>query len=395
MPDQLGMLDSNAVNLSILKERAYNHRWAEVPDGVIPLTAADPDLPCAPAISEAIIRYSKDRYFSYGPTEGLPKFKEAVAKSYLSKRNVNVAPANVMAVDTAAYGIYLTCKTLLTKGNEVIIFNPVDFLFRYGIEAAGAKAIPYAIPQSPGHVDKDKIEGLITPRCKLLCLCNPLNPTGKVFSPEELQIFVDLAEKHDLYILSDEIWSDIVFQPNVYTSIASLSEQVFNRTIIVNGFSKSYGLAGLRIGSLIAPTQALFERLLQTSRHDSTVHGANTLGQVAAIAALEDSQEWLQAFVMHLHEMRTLTVNRLNALPGITCQAPEGCYLTFPDVSGTGLSSVALQEKILKEGRVMIVPGLDRWFGDGAKNHCRISFATSAEILNEAFDRIESVLSSY
>ncbi len=386
------MFDPNHVDLDILKKRAYNHRWAEVPDGVIPLTAADPDLQCAPAISEAIVRYSKERYFSYGPAEGLPAFKEAVATYYHTHRKVKADPEHVMAVDTAAYGIYLTCQTLLSPGDEAIVFNPVDFLFRYGIEAAGATAIPLGIPQSPGTVDVEVLELLITPKCKLLCLCNPLNPTGKVFTAAELQVFVNFAEKHNLHILSDEIWSDIVFAPARFTSIASISESARSRTILINGFSKSYGLAGLRIGSLVAPDENLFQKLLHKSRHESTVHGANTIGQVAAVAALNDSQDWLAEFVNHLHAMRDLVVTHLNALPGITCQPPEGCYLAFANTSGTGLTSEEFQAKVLKDAKVMIVPGLDRWFGDGAKDHVRISFATSAGILNEAFDRIKSIL---
>ncbi|MEQ8711963.1 MAG: pyridoxal phosphate-dependent aminotransferase [Cyclobacteriaceae bacterium] len=386
------MFDPNHVDLDTLKKRAYNHRWAEVPDGVIPLTAADPDLQCAPAISEAIVRYSKERYFSYGPAEGLPAFKEAVATYYHTHRQVKADPEHVMAVDTAAYGIYLTCHTLLSPGDEAIIFNPVDFLFRYGIQAAGATAIPLGIPQSPGTVDVEVLERLITSKCKLLCLCNPLNPTGKVFTAAELQVFVDLAEKHNLHILSDEIWSDIVFAPARFKSIASISESARSRTILINGFSKSYGLAGLRIGSLVAPDENLFQKLLHNSRHESTVHGANTIGQVAAVAALNDSQDWLAEFVNHLHAMRDLVVAHLNALPGITCQPPEGCYLAFANTSGTGLTSEEFQAKVLKDAKVMIVPGLNRWFGDGAKDHVRISFATSAGILNEAFDRIKSIL---
>ncbi|MEQ9301585.1 MAG: pyridoxal phosphate-dependent aminotransferase [Cyclobacteriaceae bacterium] len=386
------MFDPNHVDLDILKQRAYNHRWAEVPDEVIPLTAADPDLQCAPAIADAVAKYAQDRYFSYGPAEGLPEFKEAVAGYYQTHRSVHASPAQVMAVDTAAYGIYLTCKTLLSPGDEAVIFNPVDFLFRYGIEAAGATAIPLSIPQSPGTVDIEMLEQLITPKCKLLCLCNPLNPTGKVFTPEELQVFADMAEKHNLYVLSDEIWSDIVFFPAKFTSIASISDSARSRTILVNGFSKSYGLAGLRIGSLVAPDEALFQKLLQVSRHESTVHGANTIGQVAAIAALNESQDWLADFVTHLHHMRDLVVNRLNALPGIICQPPDGCYLAFANISGTGMTSEALQSKVLEEAKVMIVPGIDKWFGDGAKNHVRISFATSPDILNEAFDRMKSII---
>jgi len=134
------------VNLEILKTRAFNMRWAEVPDDVIPLTAADPDFKSAPEISKAIINYCQEPYFSYGPAEGLPDFKKSISSFFNLKRDVPVRSEFVLPIDSAAFGIYLTCKTVLNPGDEAIIFDPVDFLFRYSIEQVGAKAIPFAIP---------------------------------------------------------------------------------------------------------------------------------------------------------------------------------------------------------------------------------------------------------
>lgn len=214
------MFQNNSVNLNLLKKRAHNLRWATVSEGVIPLTAADPDFQSAPEIAEAICNYSKDKYFCYSSPEGLPEFKESVARYFQTKRQVPVSSALTLPVDSAAFGIYLTCKTFLSTGDEAIIFDPVDFLFRYSIESVHATAIPFAIPAGTKKVDFEPLEKLITKKTKMICLCNPLNPTGKVFTKEELTQLGNIACKYNLIILSDEIWSDIVFQPHVFTSIA-------------------------------------------------------------------------------------------------------------------------------------------------------------------------------
>ncbi|HXB95638.1 MAG TPA: pyridoxal phosphate-dependent aminotransferase [Puia sp.] len=385
------MFDPNLVDLTVLRKRAYNLRWATVPEGVIPLTAADPDTPCAPEIAEAISRYAKDRYFCYGPPEGMVEFRESLAAYYQINRRIPASAAWIFPVDSAAYGIYLTCKAFLSPGDEAILFDPVDFLFRYSIEAADAKPVAYALPAGAAF-DMRRMESLINKKTRLLCLCNPLNPTGKVFTEEELMCIGELACKYNLLILSDEIWSDIVFPPHVYTSISSLTEEVRDRTVTVTGFSKSYGLAGLRIGAVMASNRALYERLFEASLHTSTVHGVNLIAQVAATAALRECGPWLKDFLRHLQSLRDICIPRLNALPGFRCVVPEGCYVAFADISGTGKSSLEMQELLLEEARVAVVPGMPEWFGPGAAGHIRLSFATSREILTDALDRIKHTI---
>ncbi len=386
------MFSNNTINLDLLKQRAFNLRWATVNEGVIPLTAADPDFPCAPEISEAICSYSKDRYFSYAHPEGLPEFKESIANYFQQKRNVPVSPAFTFPVDSAAFGIYLTCKAFLKSGDEAIIFDPVDFLFRYSIETVGATAIPFSIPPGISNVDFQQLEKLITKKTKMICLCNPLNPTGKVFTKQELLQLGTIACKHNLIILSDEIWSDIVFKPNVFTSIASLNQDIRNKTITITGFSKSYGLAGLRIGAVIAHNESDFVRLMEASLHNATVHGANILSQIAATTALTKCEYWLDDFLVHLTKMKDLTVNELNSITNFECIAPEGCYVAFTNIKGTKKSSQEIQDILLNEAKVLVVPGLKQWFGDGAEGYIRMSFATSEEILTDALSRIKKVM---
>ncbi|MDR6560614.1 MULTISPECIES: pyridoxal phosphate-dependent aminotransferase [unclassified Arcicella] len=388
------MFDSTAVNLEILKQRAYNLRWATVPQGVIPLTAADPDFPSAPEIAEAITRFVKDRYLCYGPPDGLPDFKESVATFFQDKRNIPAKPAYIFPVDSAAFGIFVICQAFLSPNDEAIIFDPVDFLFRYSVETVGGKAVSFAIPAGTEKVDFEELEQLITPKTRLICLCNPLNPTGKVFTREELLQLGNIACKHNLIILSDEIWSDIIYNPHTYTSIASLDEAIRERTVTVTGYSKSYGLAGLRIGSVMASNQAHFDKLIKVSLHQSTVHGANVIGQIAATTALNECDYWLKAFVEHLHHMKQLCVTELNSMKGVSCIAPEGCYVAFANITRTGKTSKEIHELLLNEAKVAVVPGLKEWFGAGADGYIRLSFATSNEILTQALTQTKIVLNA-
>lgn len=383
------MFSFGNINLEILQKNAYNLRWATVPDGVIPLTAADPDYPCAPEIADSIIKYAKDRYFSYGPAEGQPFFKEAMACFFKEKRNIPANAANILPVDSAAFGIDVICRAQLEKGDEAIVFDPVDFLFRYAIEKNGAFAKSCPISTDPTvSFEIANLQSLVSPRTKMICLCNPLNPIGKVFTRSELQAIGEFAIEYNLIILSDEIWSDITFKPFEFVSIASLDIKIRERTILVTGFSKSHGLAGLRMGVIAAFDPKQYQRIFDASFHESTIHGTNVLSQVAVTAALNQSEYWLAAFLEHLHAVRDLTVNGLNAINGFSCYSPQGCYLAFVNIKETGLDGAFLQQQLLEVGKVAVVPGLTKWFGKGAEGHIRISFATSHEIIAEALERI-------
>ncbi|MFM7727261.1 MAG: pyridoxal phosphate-dependent aminotransferase [Flavobacteriales bacterium] len=388
------VFDHSQVRMDLLRQRAFNLRWAAVEEGVIPLTAADPDFPCAPEISDAIARYVNDRYLSYAPAEGMLFFREAMAHYYSTVKGVSVEANAVMACDSAAFGIMAVCKALLQKGDEAIVFNPVDFLFKHCVESVGASAALWDMPLTPDATpDFNQLEAIISSNTKLICLCNPLNPTGKVFTRQELERIAIIAEKHNLIVLSDEIWSDIVFEPNTYVSMASIAAAA-RRTIVVTGFSKSYGLAGLRAGAVLSPNALLLEMVLEASDQRSTVHGCNVIAQVAATAALNEAQPWLAHFKKHLHIMRDFTVDALNTLPGVRCHAPQGCYVAFADITQTGRTASEIQEIWLREARVSVVPGLPKWFGSKADGHIRISFATSHDILKQAFDRITHCMQS-
>ena len=272
------------------------------------------------------------------------------------------------------------------------MLDPVDFLFARSVETAGGRVLRWPCDPATGAVDFDALEALISPRTRLITLCNPLNPVGKVWSRAELLRLGEIALAHGLYVLADEIWSDIVFAPARHLSLAALDPTIAARTVTVTGLSKSFGLAGCRLGLLHTPDTELFEHIVEVSGARSSANGVATLSQAAAIAAWEEGWPWLEAFRAHLQDMRDLCLEALTAVPGLSCRAPEGCYVAFADLRalgwGQGQDMATLAEGLRDTYGVAVVPGLPQWFGPGAAGHLRICFATSRGILVEGLDRL-------
>ena len=431
------------VPLAALRRQAFNLRWATLPEDVIPLTAADPDFAVAPAVREAIARQAAEGLFSYGPAAGLPAFRQACAHFCSDRRGMGGGPERILAVDGAAAGMLHVCRLLLRPGDEAIIFDPVDFLFQAAVEAAGATVVRLPVDPDRGELALERLEELVTPRTRLLGVCNPLNPVGRVLRRQELEALASFAARHDLAILNDEVWSDIVFAaepdgeatsettseapraatgrgagdgtgagraaqrpaatmagtalpptaapagPAVrFLSLAALAPEVAARCWTVHGFSKNYGLAGLRVGYVHCPDAGSCERLLNASLAETTMHGVATLSQIAAVAALEQGEAWLAAWLVHLERQRNLAVAELATMPGTSVRSPEGTYVLFPRVNHHGLSAEALTERLLQRQRLAVVPGAARWFGPGATGHLRLVFSTSEAILREGLARL-------
>jgi aminotransferase len=376
------------VDVPLLRTRAYNLRWATLPDGVIPLTTADPDFRCAPEITEAMARYASERLFCYGPPQGLLSLREVVARTLAERRGITTSPDLVLPVDGAAQGLFVVARFCLEPGDEAVILDPVDCLFERAVLEARGKPVRLPIDVSSGEWEIELLKSLITPRTRLICLCNPHNPSGKVFTREELLAIGELAVENDLWLLSDEIWSDIVYAPHVHTSIAALDPSITEKTFTVYGFSKAFGLAGLRVGFIVSPDPVAHAGIVEASLVETSACGVSTLSQIAAQAAFESAWYWVEAFVEHLTRLREITVTRLNQLRGVRCHLPQGTYLAFPDVRGTFMTSDALCDHLLKEAKVALVPGDPQWFGPAAAGHVRLCFSTSEAMLLEALDRI-------
>jgi aspartate/methionine/tyrosine aminotransferase len=381
-----------AINVDVLRERAYNYRWATVPRHIIPLTAADPDFPIAPEIREAMISYIKKGVMSYGPAEGLPEFRQQISHTLRTRRGLDISPDLILPIDSAASAMYTVARLALGPGDEAIIFDPVDFLFKKSVEAAGAKAVPCPFDWERNTFRLDLLENLINNRTKLIGVCNPHNPLGRLMTRDELTYVAEAAKAHGLYILNDEIWSDIVYPPAEFFSMQSLPDGLREKLVSVYGFSKTFGLAGLRVGYLVASNPEVCEQAIVSAHVRTTAGGVATLSQISAMTAYDTCWYWVDEFVQHLEKARNYTVSRLRSMPGIRCELPAATYVAFPDISALGMTATEIAHYLLTEAGVAVVPGEESFFGAGAAGHIRLCFATSLGLLEQAMDRIEAAL---
>ena len=381
------MFTNTDINFEALKRKAYNGRWATLEDGIIPLTAADPDFRMSKEIENGIIEYIKDGYLSYGPFSGIPEFKKSVAEHFNTEKKGSFTPDNVLAVNSAAQGMFLIAKYVLGPGDEAIIFDPVDFLFKKTVDAVGGTIRLCPVDSKTGDIDFEMLVSLITPKTKLISICNPHNPVGRVYSKEVLKKISEIAAAHDLWVMSDEIWSDIVYDGIEFNTYSSVSEEAKRKSFTVFGFSKSFGIAGLRIGAVLCNDQELLDDFTEKSNFNSTIEGVSTLSQIAASVAIDKAKPWFKDFLTHLQHNRDLAFRMLSNSGILAPNSPEATFVIFPKILN-GLSSDAFAQHVLQYGRVAIVPGSERWFGKGAEGHVRICFSTSQEILTEGLNRI-------
>ena len=388
----MNYFDDNKINFDALKKKAFNYRWAEVPDGIIPLTSADPDYPCSDAIKNAMMEYIKDGYFSYTPKLGLEEFKTSFVSYVKRRKNEDIDPECVLPVDSAARAMYIIAKTFLKPGDEMIVFDPCDYLFREACLSAGG--VPVSAPVSLDPVNKKMdlkaIESVITPKTKMLGLCNPHNPYGLSYTKEELDYIMTLCEKNDILIMNDEIWSDIIYPDSTFNSIYCLGKERCSRVLSLFGYSKSFGLAGLRIGTLYCTDPEKFEKLVAGAEVMSTAGGATSISQIAAIAAMNETKDWFDALITHLTENRNYAVDFINNEVSIMkAYKPAGTYLLYVDVTGFNMSAEEFTEYLKEKVQLAIIPGGHKFFGDLSEGHCRICFATSKGVLTEGLNRLK------
>ncbi|MCE2711489.1 MAG: pyridoxal phosphate-dependent aminotransferase [Cryomorphaceae bacterium] len=385
----MGLFSDDRVNMDVLRKRAFNYRWAVTDPDVIPLTAADPDFPVAKEILEEIRHFTGEGYFSYGSPEGNAEFKEAIAQWYSVNYNSTVKSQFILPVNSAAHGLFIAASSVLSAGDSAIIPDPVDFLFRKSVEAAGAEVITCKVDKSTAELSIEHLEQLIRKDTRAILICNPNNPLGKKYTKSYLSDLIAFALKHDLWIISDEIWADITFEGPV-TSLFDASFDYFKKKMVVSGLSKNFGLAGLRIGYILCPSDEVFMDVLEASGHKTTAFGIPILSQAAGTAALKNASYWLDEFKVHLTQMKKLVHLFMEEHPLLINCSFDSTYLAFPKLS-EGVSSEEFVKSTLDSARVALVPGGVQWFESASEGHIRICFATSEKILNEAFSRMLEV----
>ncbi len=374
-------------DFDVLRERAYNLRWASVEPGVIPLTAADPDFPVAPEVVEAIANYIARPHLCYGPAAGLAPFREAVAAHFNVNKGAQVDPCSVTATNAAASAIALVARHLLRAGDEVIVQDPVDFLVAESVRRAGGTIRFWR--HDRGRFTRHTLRAAVTEKTRAIFVCHPHNPMGTLWSDDEVRGIAAFAAERGLAIVSDEVWSDTVLDGRLFTSFAA-AQQGGAQPWVIYGLSKGFALAGLRIGAVIAPTGKDADAFRADAGFDHTIEGASTISQVAATAALEKCGAWQNAFLEHIAAQRVHAIERLRALDGVEIsELTEATFVVFPRITETGIDEEEFTQRIERYARVRVVAGSPRWFGNGARGHIRLSLATTPQTLDEALDRMQ------
>ncbi len=354
---------------------------------IVHLELGEPDFETPANVREAAKRAIDAGATHYAPFAGIPELRAAIADDVAARKGVAATPEQVF-VTVGGKGVMLyAILGLVEPGDEVIVPDPGYPIYDSLTRFVGATPVPLPIRSASGfRLDVDELASLVSPRTSLLVLNSPANPTGGVLPRADLEQIAELALRHDLTVLSDEIYARIVYDDVEHISIASLPGMA-DRTIVLDGFSKTYAMTGWRLGYAIVP------RALATAYGQliiNTISCAATFVQLGAVEALRGPQDAVTAMVTEFQARRDHVVEQLDAIPGIRCTRPSGAFYAFPDVTGTGFDGRQFADALLTEAGVCVLPG--PMFGASGRDHVRISYATSLANLTEGAQRIERFL---
>jgi aspartate/methionine/tyrosine aminotransferase len=353
---------------------------------VIHLEIGEPDFDTPANIREAAKRALDRGATHYTPTVGIPELRAAIATDATARKGFAVTPEHVVVVPGGKPVMFFAILALINEGDEVIYPDPGFPIYESMANYVGGRAVPCPIRQENGfRLDPDELASLVTPRTKLVILNSPANPTGGVSTRDDLERIARVAVDHDLTVLADEIYGRTLYEGE-HVSIASLPGMV-ERTIVLDGFSKTYAMTGWRLGYAIVPDALVtpFSRLIVNS-----VSCTNAATQWAGVEALTGPQDAVDAMVAEFKVRRDLIVDGLNSIPGVTCLRPAGAFYVFPDITATGLTGAELADRLLNEGGVSALAGTA--FGRVGLHHLRFSYATSRENIAEAMRRMRTVV---
>ena len=366
---------------------APGRKWHRDPPDVIPLWLADPDFPTAPGIKKALLNAVHDEDFLYGTS--VPAM-EAMAEKVSRVNRIDVTRENVMITQGVNPAMWLAVRHACDVGDEVIVTNPMYGPFYASVEVTHTQPVYWELDVDDGYrFDVEGLKELITPKTRLIFVCNPHNPCGRVMTEEELKGIADVAVDNKIYVMVDELWEDIVYDGREHVSIAGLNPEIADLTVTAWGFSKTWGIAGLQMGYLVATNKVMMQSLRRLAR--GVMRGTNNLALAAAPVMLDGSLDyWKRDMIRHLEKIRALCYKRFEEMGNITVPELQGTYLMFPKFD-YGKTSDELDKLFFEEARVRLNPGTH--FGSLGEGHMRVFNATSEAIMNEALDRMEKALS--
>jgi arginine:pyruvate transaminase len=352
-------------------------------EDIILLSVGDPDFDTPPAITDAAIASLRAGRTHYGGFAGGQEFRQAVAERYASQTGQTIAAEQVVICPGAQNGLYATTLCLVESGDEVIVPEPRYVTYEAVVDASGASRVDVPLDVERGfHLDPDKVAAAITDRTRMILLNTPHNPTGMVMTREELEAIAELALRHDLWVVCDEVYAELTFDvPHV--GVRSLP-RIADRSACIGSLSKSHAMQGWRLGWVIAPPD-LAKHLINLVK--PMHYGLSPFLQDAAVVALTDEHPETEAMHREYRERRDLVCRRINAMPGLACTWPEGSMFLLVDVRGTGLDGESFSWGLLEHGGVSLLPGTG--FGASVTGHVRFSLTMPLAVLEDACDRIE------
>ncbi|HLN02597.1 MAG TPA: pyridoxal phosphate-dependent aminotransferase [Bryobacteraceae bacterium] len=356
---------------------------------VIHLEIGEPDFPTPAHIIAAAKQALDEGYTHYGPTQGQPELRESIARYISRTRGIRVGPEHVSIVPGGKPIIFFPMLALIEAGDEVIYPNPGFPIYESMIRFSGGVPVPIPLVEERGFsFDLDTLRKRLSPKTKLLILNSPQNPTGGLIPPEDMHAIADLVRDRDLMVLSDEIYSRIYYASEAPVSIASLPGML-EKTIILDGFSKTYAMTGWRMGYGVMP-EWLVEAVTKLMVNSNSCTASFT--QRAGLAAIDGPQQAVDAMVAEFRRRRDAFCAGLNQVPGFRCALPGGAFYAFANITGTGMKSKELADHLLYDAGVSCLSGAA--FGEYGEGYIRFSYANSYENLMDAVERIKAAVAN-
>ena len=355
---------------------------------VCSFSAGEPDFDSPAHIKAAAQKALEEGKTKYGPASGEPKLREAIARKLKTDNGLDYKAENVIVTNGGKHSLFNLILALIEAGDEVIIPAPYWLSYPDMVTLAGGVSVIVPTDASTGYkITPEQLRKSITPKTKLFILNSPSNPTGMVYTPEEIQAIAQIIVETDIVVVSDEIYEKILYDGVKQVSIGSLGSDIFARTVISNGFAKAYSMTGWRIGYLAGPVD-LIKATINIQSHSTS--NVCTFAQYGAIAALEGSQDCVEEMLQAFAKRREVMFERLNAIPGLSSPKPDGAFYLFPDITKTGLKSLDFCNALLEKEQVAVIPGI----AFGADDNIRLSYATDLATIEKGMDRLEKFVKS-
>ncbi|MBW4616948.1 MAG: pyridoxal phosphate-dependent aminotransferase [Desmonostoc vinosum HA7617-LM4] len=355
---------------------------------VCSFSAGEPDFDTPAHIKAAAVKALDEGKTKYGAAAGEPKLREAIAHKLKIDNGLDYKAENVIVTNGGKHSLYNLVVALIDPGDEVIIPAPYWLSYPEMVTLVGGVSVIVPADASTGYkITPEQLRKAITPKTKLFILNSPSNPTGMVYTPDEIKALAKVIVDADIFVVSDEIYEKILYDGAEHISIGSLGKEIFDRTLISNGFAKAYSMTGWRIGYLAGPVEII--KAASTIQGHSTSNVC-TFAQYGAIAALQSSQDCVEEMRQAFAKRRQVMLDRLNAIPGLSCPKPDGAFYLFPDISKTGLKSLQFCDALLEEQQVAVIPGI----AFGADHNIRLSYATDMATIEKGMDRLEKFVRS-